>query len=177
MSSKKSLPKLSLAVRAVREASDQSQEIFARRVGTTATSISRIERGLQTPANFYVLNALESLARGVGLTEEAGLFDEARSALRFTAYRSPERQDAPLMYPLPQWRLALAARIAAAYFPERLPAIEHALLPAIELVDEVLRLTDESEIDYSRMEREVFSHAERRTLQALKVSTPAMKEE
>src|SRR5215471_2907074 len=128
MSSKRKLPEIALAVKAVREACRISQEAFAQQLGTTATSISRIERGLQTPASFDTLNRLEKAARDLGLTEEAGLFDEARSALRFTAYRSPERHDdAALTYPLPQWRLALAARIAAAYFPERLPAIEEAL--------------------------------------------------
>src|SRR5215467_4848183 len=126
MSSKRRVPQISLAVKAVREASRISQEAFAQRLGTTATSISRIERGLQTPASFDALNRLEKMARDLGLTKEAGLFDEARSALRFTAYRSPERQDAGLVYPLPQWRLAIAARIAAAYFPEHLPAIENA---------------------------------------------------
>ena len=159
---------MSLAVKAVREACGASQELFGRQLGTTATSISRIERGLQTPASFDVLNRLEKMARDLELTDEAGLFDEARTALRFTAYRSPERQDAGLVYLLPQWRLAIAARIAAAYFPGHLPAIENALLPAIEIVDEVLRSTDDNELDYSRMEREVFSRAERRKLQDLK---------
>src|SRR5215471_5454517 len=179
MSSKRKLPEIALAVKAVREACRISQEAFAQQLGTTATSISRIERGLQTPASFDTLNRLEKAARDLGLTKEAALFDEARSALRFTAYRSPERQDAGLGYQLPQWRLAIAARIAAAYFPERLPAIEEALRPAIELVDEVLRSTDEDEIDYSRMDREVFSRAERRMMKDLKreVSTPVLKEE
>jgi transcriptional regulator with XRE-family HTH domain len=179
MSSKRKLPEIALAVKAVREACHISQEALAQQLGTTATSISRIERGLQTPASFAVLNRLEKIARDLELTDKAGLFDEARSALRFTAYRSPERQDVGPVYPLPQWRLAIAARIAAAYFPQDLPAIESALRPAIQIVDEVLKLTDESEIDYTRMERDVFSRAERRTLQDLKreVSIPRIEEE
>ena len=156
-----------------------SQEAFAQRLATTATSVSRIERGVQTPGSFDLLNRLENIARDLGLAEEANLFDEARSALRFTAYRSPERQDAVLVQSLPQWRLATAARIAAAYFPERLPAIEEALRPAIEIVDEAIRATDDIEIDYSRMERDVLSRAERRKLQDLKreASVPEMEKQ
>jgi transcriptional regulator with XRE-family HTH domain len=179
MSNKRKVSEMALAVKAVREASRISQEAFAQQIGTTATSISRIERGLQTPASFDTLNRLEKVARDLGLAQEAGLFDEARSALRFTAYRPPEHHgDADPTYPLPQWRLGLAARLAAAYFPERLPAIEEALRPAVEIVDEVLRSTNESEIDYAQMEREAFSRAKRRMVRDLKceASTPAMKE-
>jgi transcriptional regulator with XRE-family HTH domain len=177
--SRQKIPELSIAVLRVREAAGDSQEIFARRLGTTATSISRIERGQQTPASFDVLNRLEKMARDLELTDEAALFDEARSKVRFNAYKAPGLADEPT-FSLPVWRLTIAARIAAAYFPERLPAIEEALRPAVDIVDEVLRsIDDESEIDYSRMEREVFSRAERRTLQYLRreVSTSAMKEE
>jgi hypothetical protein len=129
-------------------------------------TISRWERGQQLPSDFHVLNQLEKMARDLGLEAEAAVFDRARSALRFTAYRPPEREDPALTYPLPQWRLAMAARIAAAYFPARLPAIEEALGPAIEIVDEILRCTNE--IDYDCMAREVVSRAERRTLQDFK---------
>jgi transcriptional regulator with XRE-family HTH domain len=153
-----------------------SQQDFAVRLQTTNTSISRIERGLQTPASFDMLNRLEAMARDLGLAAEAALFDETRSTVRFNAYRPPERQDATFALPLPQWRLAMAGRIAAAYFPEHLLAIEKALQPAIEVVDEVLRSTDEDEIDYSRMEREVLSRAQRRTLQELKREASAQKE-
>jgi transcriptional regulator with XRE-family HTH domain len=153
-----------------------SQQDFAVRLQTTNTSISRIERGLQTPASFDMLNRLEAMARDLGLAAEAALFDETRSAVRFNAYRPPERQDAIFAQPLPQWRLTMAARIAAAYFPEHLPAIEKALQPAIEVVDEVLSSTDENEIDYSRMEREVLSRAQQRTLQELKREASAQKE-
>jgi transcriptional regulator with XRE-family HTH domain len=147
-----------------------SQEAFAQCLQTTNTSISRIERGVQTPASFHMFNRLEKMARDLGMEAERTLFDHARMALRFTAYRPPppEPQDVDPGYPLPQWRLAMAARIAAAYFPDRLPAIEEVLRPAIEIVDDVLRSADDAEIDYSRMEREVFSRAERRKLQDLK---------
>jgi transcriptional regulator with XRE-family HTH domain len=171
MSSKGKLPEISLAVKAVREASRMSQEGFAQSLRTTSTSISRIERGVQTLASFDMLNRLEKMARDLGLEAEAALFDQGRSALRFTAYRPPppERQDAGLTYPLPQWRLAMAARIATAYFPERLPAIEEALRPAIGIVDDILLgVADDAEINYAEMEREVFSRAERRKLQDLK---------
>src|SRR5215471_7932516 len=108
MSSKRRLPEISIAVKTVREACRVSQEAFAQQLRTTATSVSRIERGLQTPASFDVLNRLEGIARDLGLNEEAALFDSARSALRFTAYRPPEPQPAALTQPLPQWRLAMA---------------------------------------------------------------------
>jgi transcriptional regulator with XRE-family HTH domain len=166
MSSKKRLPEIALAFKAVREASRISQEAFAQCLQTTSTSVSRIERGLQTPASFDMFNRLERMARDLGLAAEAARFDEARLALRFTAFRPPDRPGPAQS--LPQWRLAMAASIAAAYFPEHLPAIEKALQPPLEIVDQILRCTDESEIDYRRMEREVLSCAERAKLRDLK---------
>ena len=164
--SRRRIPELSLAVLAVREAAGESQEIFARRLGTTATTISRIERGLQAPASFGLLNRLESVARGAGLVQEASLFDEARLKVRFNAYRGPET--VAELTSLPAWRLTIAVRLAAAYFPETLPEVEKALNPALAIVDAVLRSTDE--LDYRRLEGEVFSLAENKTLEELKRS-------
>ncbi len=154
-----------MAVKRTREACHESQDVFAQRLGTTSTSVSRIERGLQTPAGFDLLNRLESTARDLGLTKEAGLFDEARSgAIRFRAYQPSVEASEPV--PLPQWRLATAVRLAAVYFPERLPEIAQALAGELAVVDAILRSA--VQLDYRRLEREIFSLAEQHTLEQLK---------
>jgi transcriptional regulator with XRE-family HTH domain len=148
----------------MRETCRESQETFARRLNTTAMTISRIERGQQVPTDFHLLNAFEQLARDLGLTKEARLFDQARSGVRFRAYQSPVKTAESA--PLPQWRLAIAARVAAIYFPESVPEIERALGPALGVVDTVLRNTNQ--LDFRRLEREIFSCAEKQTLEQLK---------
>jgi transcriptional regulator with XRE-family HTH domain len=157
-----------LAVKRTRGASKESQEVFAQHLAITVTSVSRFERGVIEPASFDLLNRLEATARNLGLTQEAALFAEARSAVRFRAFQSPV-ETAESAH-LPHWRLAIAARLAAIYFPGRLPEIERALAPAVAVVDAVLRSA--GQLDYRRLEREVFSLAESKTLEDLK-RTPA----
>jgi transcriptional regulator with XRE-family HTH domain len=172
MSSKRATPELCLAVKRTREAFKLSQELFAREIATTATTISRIERGLQTPGGFDLLNRLEAAARQRGMAEEAELFHQARSAVRFQAYRqaplSHERQDITPDYPLPKWRLLVALRLGLIYFPDEIPAVEAALHSPLQIVDEILRSTNENHIDFRHMEREIFARAERKKLQELK---------
>jgi hypothetical protein len=74
----------------------------------------------------------------------------------------------PAVRSLREWRLSCMARVAVAYFPEQAAAMEQAAPGAGALVDEILSRADENQIDYARFEREVFSLAERRALQALK---------
>jgi transcriptional regulator with XRE-family HTH domain len=168
MSSRAKLSPLCLAVKRTREASKESQEVFAQNLAITVTSVSRFERGVTDPASFDLLNRLEAKARNHGLTQEAALFAEARSAVRFRAYQAPTEAQEPAR--LPQWRVAIAARVAAVYFPDRLSEIERALGPAVALVDTVLRSADK--LDYRSLEREVFSLAEAKTFEEYK-RTPA----
>ena len=165
MRPKKILAELSVAVAKVREASRISQEGFGRDLGVATMTISRWERGQQVPSDFRVLNRLESMARHLGLAREADLFDRARSGVRFNAYRQGTETPAELAS-LPVWRLTVAVRVASVYFPERVPEIEKALDSALAIVDAILRSTDQ--LDYRRLEREVFSLAEKQTLEQLK---------
>jgi transcriptional regulator with XRE-family HTH domain len=178
--SKKSLPELSVATLAVREALRMSQERFAHSLGVTAMSVSRWERGVQVPTDFQILNALYTIAQDQGLSREVEIFDRARQAMRLTAYQAPRFVDPDLLaawhresdsgYPsLRQWRLMVAARLAVLYFPERVMEIERVLAPAIAMVDTVLGgCADDAEIDHRRLESEIMRLAQRRMLQELK---------
>jgi transcriptional regulator with XRE-family HTH domain len=74
----------------------------------------------------------------------------------------------PAVRSLREWRLGIMARVATLYLPAEAAAMEKAAPEATALVDEILSAADENQIDYARFEREVFSLAERRALQALK---------
>jgi transcriptional regulator with XRE-family HTH domain len=74
----------------------------------------------------------------------------------------------PAVRSLREWRLSCMTRVAVAYFPAEAAAMEQAAPEATALVDEILSAANENQIDYARFEREVFSLAERRALQALK---------
>jgi transcriptional regulator with XRE-family HTH domain len=170
-------PELSMATLAVRQALKMSQEQFGHSLGVTTMTISRWERGHQVPSDFQILNALYTTARDQGLTGEAEIFNRARQTMRVSAYQGrrllhpdplhgvePEQAD----YPLRQWRLMVAARLAAMYFPERVTEVERVLAPAIAIVDTVLRsCADDQEIDYRRLESEIMKLAQRRSLAEL----------
>jgi transcriptional regulator with XRE-family HTH domain len=83
----------------------------------------------------------------------------------------------PAFRSMREWRLSFAARLAALYFPEQVAAIEKAAAPAIAIIDDVLSRADESQIDYTRFEREVLALAERQALSQFKArpTKPAKK--
>jgi transcriptional regulator with XRE-family HTH domain len=189
------LPELSLATARLRESLKVSQEAFARALGVTSTSVSRWERGLP-PGDFQVLNGLWRIARDLGLTAETELFDQARNAARLTAYKGSAARlvastgkliDPGLLTPeyqaaaqanfddpnpgcsLPQWRVMIAARLMMMYYPVSVVGLERVLAPALQIVDEVLRgCTDEAEIYYRGLEREILRLAQRRFLEKFK---------
>jgi transcriptional regulator with XRE-family HTH domain len=74
----------------------------------------------------------------------------------------------PTFRSMREWRLSLAARLAALYYPECVRDIESAARPAIDIINEVLASADENQIDYERFEREAFALADRQALLSLK---------
>lgn len=149
-----SLPALSKAVKALREAYRESQAVFAQRVGLTAMTVSKFERGETVPRDPAVLQALSRAAEEVNLNVEAQQFATAcRDALNVQAvnrmYPSPA---IPAAQPsltiafstLPEWRLAMIALSAVRYDPMAAAAIEAAAGAVRGVVDEALKHADAS---------------------------------
>src|SRR5215831_837410 len=81
-----SLPVLSQAVKATRLAYDESQATFAQRVGLTAMTVSKFERGETVPRDPAVLESLSRAAEEANLNAEAEQFAMAcREALNIEA--------------------------------------------------------------------------------------------
>src|SRR5215471_101816 len=85
------LPELCAAVREVRNAYDESEEQFARRVELAGQTVSRFERGRQIPTDFHVLKRLAASAQAMGLAKETELFEQAarQAIVRLGEIRSP----------------------------------------------------------------------------------------
>ena len=139
------LPELCAAVKRIRESYRDSQPQFAQRVDLAPQTISRFERGVQSPADFQVLMRLARAAQAQGLTEETDLLEHTALAARGAWHRAETRSTgrglmAMSIFHLQQWRLMHAAGVAALYYPEIAIAIERAAGPALTLVDEAIRL-------------------------------------
>jgi transcriptional regulator with XRE-family HTH domain len=137
------LPELCAAVKQLRLAYNESQELFARRVELAAQTVSRFERGKQTPTDLQVLTRLARAASAKGLARETELFEDAARKARaeLGATRPSLSLPAIPIHSLPQWRLMHIAAVAVLYFPETAAAIEQAAAtgPAVALVDKAIR--------------------------------------
>ena len=133
----KELPQLCVAVKRVREALGESQEKFAQRTGIASMTVSRFERGKLVPREYRVVRALWEAAADAGLDHETRLFDSVLADTPAPSWPSTK-------YPLQEWRLMQAARIAVRFyrFHEQALAIEKAAAPALALVDQILKDAD-----------------------------------
>src|SRR5215831_19198739 len=108
-------PALSLAVKKTREAFNESQASFGMRVGLSAMTVSKFERGETVPRDPSVLQALSRAAEEANLNVEAEQFATAcREALNIAAVNRmyPTPVAAPVQPgltigfgTLPEWRL------------------------------------------------------------------------
>jgi hypothetical protein len=197
MTNKKTEPVRSVlcdAVRHVREAYGDTQEMFSKRIGCAIMTVSHFETARTEPRDgrilLNLLKVTSELIKAIdsgnppfpfgGTKEETIKIHLAESYFRkaydnFKRIKQTDRRVAelesyaqPTMSSLREWRLSCMARVAARYFPEQAAAMEKAAPGATSLVDLVLATADENQIDYARFEREVFALAERRALQTLK---------
>jgi transcriptional regulator with XRE-family HTH domain len=152
-----SLPALCQAVKAVRMAYQESQATFAQRVGLTAMTVSKFERGETVPRDPAVLQALSHAAEEVNLNIEAQQFATAcRDVLNVECVNRVNRTyPGPLIsaaqpsltipfQTLPEWRLATIALYAVRYAPTEAAAIEAASGAVRSVVDEALKRADSS---------------------------------
>ena len=159
-----SVPPLCQAVKTTRQGYQESQASFAQRVGLSAMTVSKFERGETVPRDPAVLQALSRAAKEANLNAEAEQFAMAcREALNIEAVNRmyPGRSIAavqPVVPPqvqqnigtavafqtVPEWRLLMIALSAARYDSKTAEALEAAGGPVRAIVDEVLQDADVS---------------------------------
>ena len=136
------LPPLCQSVRRVRQSLEETQAIFARRIGIDPISLSRFERGAVVPRAPRVLLGLMDAACAAGRAEESEEFRHA--FIRTTGPRAPDVSvraqtgDELAFESIRFWRFMAAARTAWHRFPEHVPAIEAAMKPVLDFIDEEL---------------------------------------
>jgi transcriptional regulator with XRE-family HTH domain len=141
-----------LAVKRTREVYQESQAIFAQRVGLSAMTISKFERGETVPRDPAVLQALSQAAHDINLNADAERFAAAREdALSIAAvnrmYPGPPAVPPTMSVSFqtaPEWRLMMIALFAVRYYPETAKAIEAASGPVRAVVDQVRQDADVS---------------------------------
>jgi transcriptional regulator with XRE-family HTH domain len=172
----KSIPPICAAVKKLRQAYGYTLEQFSRHVGISLTSASRFELGKQIPRSAAVLHKLAHSAADIDLADEAEMFTRAFEAatgpdrpprigaVGFTqrAFGTPTVVDSNVAS-LNMFRLMTAVKLIVVYFRHLQPAIEEALGPALEIVDEVLRAADHTHpLKYEEVERQVTTLAQQR---------------
>ena len=169
---KDELPPLCAAVRKLRKTSGDTLEAFASRVGISINSASRFELGKAVPIDIGVLWKLEAAANELGLPEEGKLFAAVTRAEQESRWKPlPAHMAGPVTrissfnleaHSMSMWRLMEAARIAFTHFPECIEAVEEALAPCLEVIDEVLKNAEH--LDYRELQSEVNHLANKRQL-------------
>jgi transcriptional regulator with XRE-family HTH domain len=146
---------------------------FAERVGISMDSVSRFERG-RVPKDMAILMKLAFVADKKGLRPEANAFHEAaieadRAERVDDIYRplipTSSVRSLGLSAVSPEaWRLMLAVRVAALYYPESVStlkeAVGQAIGPALALVDAVLQDPQNRGLDYVALEYQINRLAE-----------------
>jgi transcriptional regulator with XRE-family HTH domain len=144
------------AAKHVRSGCNQTQQAFAERLGTTIMTVSRWETGKTIPQDSAILTRLAAAARSIGFSDEAREFDKANPQSHTypgSGLNPPEGH--PWMgYGFVQSRIMAIARTVAMYDKERLPQLEAAAGPWVEIVDNIFREAGEIwEIDYPVIDR------------------------
>jgi hypothetical protein len=169
---RKGLPPLCAAVRKLRQTSGDSLEAFSRWVGISLNSASRFELGKAEPKDIGVLWKLEAAARTLSLPEEEKLFATASRAESVARWNPlPVIDPGPMTkshsygmsaHSLGQWRLMQAAEMIWSFFPECVEAVEEALAPALEIIDDVL--VNAERLSYQELVREANARGNTRQL-------------
>jgi transcriptional regulator with XRE-family HTH domain len=142
-----------LAVKTTRQAYRESQATFAQRVGLSAMTVSKFERGETVPRDPAVLQALSRAADEVNLHAEAEQFAAAcKESLAIESvnrmYPGPQFTGQPRLaigfQTLPEWRLLTIGLFASRYDPKTAQEMEAAGGPVRGIVDEVLKNADTS---------------------------------
>jgi hypothetical protein len=134
---------------------DEPQATFALRVGLSAMTISKFERGETVPRDPAVLQALYRAPQEVRMAAESEKFSAAcREALNVEAvnrmYPGPGPQFTAAAAPaisfqtLPEWRLMAIALFAMRYDSAAARAMDAAGGPIRAIVDDLLRNADTS---------------------------------
>lgn len=174
---KAELPELCVAVKKVREAYGDSQQGFAQRVGLSLMSISRFELG-RVPRDPEVLWKLTVAAREAGLIAEWKAFGNEANRARgskgviVSGYLGGGILPSGLSANPPRlWRLMIAVRLAALFYPENVStlekAVEQAAGPALALVDAVLQDPQNHALEYTELEHKINQLAEQQALSKL----------
>jgi transcriptional regulator with XRE-family HTH domain len=171
------LPPLSIAVKRVREAYNDTLQRFAQRAGISMDSVSRFERG-RVPKDSAVLLKLAVVAEMKELAAEAEAFHEAANE----AERARRVDDIyqPIIPPssvrslglsahnAEAWRLMVIARMAALYHPEAARAMAEAAGAVSAFVDAVLQEPESRALGYVELEYRVSRAFEQQALLELK---------
>jgi transcriptional regulator with XRE-family HTH domain len=144
------LPVLCAAVKRTREAYQESQAVFAQRVGLSAMTVSKFERGETMPRDPAVLQALSQAAHDINLKSDAERFVAAREEALSIGAVNRMYPGPPAIKPTmsvsfqtaPEWRLMMIALFAVRYYPETVKAIEAASGPVRAVVDQVRQNAD-----------------------------------
>jgi transcriptional regulator with XRE-family HTH domain len=160
---------LCAAVRRIRNATGDTQEKFAQRIGVAVMTISRFETARQVPRHFRVLSELRDVARAAGLDVEESILSGVLTEHPSSSLGQPQEF---VTFTPAEWRLMHAARIAVRFYPETARAIEEAAAPTLALVDEILRYARPDRVltagFYMAMEDQLDELAERRSFEYLR---------
>jgi transcriptional regulator with XRE-family HTH domain len=146
-------PEVCTAIRRVREASRLTQQAFAEKLGTAVMTLSKWENGIRQPRDPEVFRRLWGLAATAGLAVEQKLFEERIGgrppfpegiqdiSLDQKLFAEATSSSALVMRMLTrsEWRLMYGFRLANGYLPQVANAVQDALRPALELLDEIIR--------------------------------------
>jgi hypothetical protein len=139
-----------VAVKTTRQAYQESQATFAQRVGLSAMTVSKFERGETVPRDPAVLQSLSDAAVAVGLETEAEQFVTACIEAVNRMYPGPlvaavQPMSLSIAFQtLPEWRLLIITLFAARYDSDVAKAISSAGGPVRAIVDQVLQDADVS---------------------------------
>ena len=115
---------------------------MGRHTGLALQTVYRFEAGKQIPRDYGVLTRLRDCAIGLGLTEEATLFDYTLQGWQtmIPANAPPIPSPVVIQRRTPeQHRLGTVAELAVTFFPDEKCAAEKALAPILNLYDEAFK--------------------------------------